>query len=133
MRGLAGAFGLLMFAAVLGCGGDGSGPKRFRVSGNVTHDGKPIAFGDVVITPDAAKKNSGPQGFANIRGGKFDTAAPGGKGYGGGPAIVRVTGFEKEGGKRVCEQEFPVELPAGDATKDLDVPKGKGKAAGEDI
>lgn len=126
------ALGLLTACVVLGCGGDNE-PKRYRVQGKVSYDGKPIPYGDVLITPDGAKKNSGPQGFANIRDGVFDTSGPGGKGYGGGPAVIRVTGFDKEGGKLLCEQEFQVDLPAGDAEHDVNVPpepkgKGKGKA-----
>jgi len=120
------AAGLLALCVVFGCGGD-SGPKRNKVSGKANFDGQPIVYGDVVITPDGAKKNSGAQGFANIRNGQYDTSATGGKGYGGGPAIVRVTGFDKEGGKLICEQEFPVDLPSGDASHDIDVPKAKPK------
>lgn len=120
-------------ALVLGCGGNDSEPKRYRVSGKATYDGQPIPFGEVLITPDGAKKNSGPQALAPIRNGQYDTSAAGGKGYGGGSAIVRVAGFDKEGGKVICEREFPVELPASDATKDLDVPKGKAKGAAPEI
>jgi hypothetical protein len=132
MRWRAAAAGFLALGLVLGCGD--SGPKRNRVSGKITFKGEPIPYGDVTITPDDAKKNSGAQGIANIRGGVYDTSAAGGKGYGGGPAIMRVTGLSgptEEGGKVICEWEFHVDLPQGDATHDLDVPakaapKGKG-------
>ena len=120
---------VLMFLAVCalsGCGRD-SEPKRNRVSGKVTYDGKPVAFGDVVITPDDTKKNSGAQGFANIRDGHYDTGAEGGRGYGGGPAVLHVTAFDKQGGKILFEGEFQVSLPDGDATHDIDIPKDKGK------
>ena len=127
MRGRAAALGLLTLCVVLGCGGDE--PKRNRVSGKVSYDGNPVVYGDVVITPDGAKKNSGAQGFANIRDGQYDTSASGGKGYGGGPAVMRVIGFDREGGKLLFEEEFQVDLPAGDATHDINVPKTeKGKA-----
>src|SRR5262245_61914885 len=132
MRRLAAFLTLSAAVALLGCAG-GSGPKRYRVSGKVTYDGRPIPFGEVLITPDGAKKNSGAQGIANIRDGVFDTSAAGGKGYGGGPAVIRVTGFDREGGKLLCEQEFAVDLPAGDATHDIDVPKGKGARPRPDI
>ena len=121
-----GALGLLA-----GCG-DSDGQKRHKVSGGVKFDGQPIGYGEVLITPDGAKKNSGAQGFAVIRDGKYDTSAAGGKGYGGGPAVVRVTGFDHEGGKLLCEQEFQVDLPSGDATHDIDVPK-EAKKVGKDI
>ncbi len=122
------ALAVLAVGIALGCGKDGE-PKRNRVSGQATFEGKPIPYGEVLFTPDGAKKNSGAQGIAPIRNGAFDTSAAGGKGYGGGPAIVRVTGLTGEGGKLLCEYEFPVDLPQGDATKDLDVPAaGKPKA-----
>ena len=120
---------ILMFlagCALLGCGNSNE-PKRNRVSGKVTFDGTPVVFGDVLITPDGAKKNSGAQGFANIRDGQYDTSASGGKGYGGGPAVLRVIGFDREGGKILFEEEFPVDLPTGDAIHNIDVPKEKGK------
>jgi hypothetical protein len=121
MRHWLGAAALLAAVAVAGCG-DG-GPKRHRVSGTVKYDGQPIPFGEVLFTPDGAKKNSGPQGFANIRDGKYDTALEGGKGIGGGPMIVRVTGFDGPGGKLLCEVEQPADLPASDTTHNIDVPK----------
>ena len=126
-RGL--AFAFLAIGIALGCSND-PGPKRSRVTGKVTFDGKPIPYGEVLFTPDGAKKNSGAQGIAPLRNGEYDTAAVGGKGYGGGPAVIRVTGFAGEGGKLLCEYEFQVDLPTGDATHDLDVPaKGKAKGA----
>ncbi len=125
------AFGVLVMGLLFGC--KEAEQKRNRVSGTATFDGKPIPFGDVLFTPDATKKNSGAQGIANIRNGKYDTSAQGGKGYGGGPAVIRVTGFDREGGKLLCEQEFQVDLPPGDAKHDIDVPKGKAKPSGGDI
>lgn len=120
MRGRAAAAGFLVLGLVVGCGD--SGPKRNRVSGKVTFKGEPIPYGDVLITPDDAKKNSGAQGIATIRNGVYDTSAANGKGYGGGPAVVRVTGLTGEGGKFMCEWEFKVDLPQGDATHDFDLP-----------
>jgi hypothetical protein len=126
MRTLMTVLMFLAACALIGCGGN-SEPKRNRVSGKVTYDGKPVVFGDVVISPDGAKKNSGAQGFANIRDGQYDTGAEGGRGYGGGPAVLHVTAFDKSGGKILFEGEFQVTLPDGDATHDIDIPKGKGK------
>jgi hypothetical protein len=128
MLGIRAAFGLLAGALLLGCANNNE-QQRFRVSGSVTFDGKPIPYGEVLITPDAAKKNSGAQAIAQIRDGRYDTSTAGGKGYGGGPAIIRVTGFDRAGGKLLCEQEFPVELPREDTTHDLKVPK-EAKAKG---
>lgn len=121
----AAAVGLFTVVMVVGCAANAE-PKRFRVSGKVTFDGKVIPYGDVLFTPDGAQKNSGPQGIATIRDGQFDTSAVGGKGYGGGPAVIRVTGLTAQGGKLLCEHEFTVDLPRGDATHDLDVPAKAG-------
>jgi len=110
--------------ATAGCGEEGQ--KRFRASGAVTLDGKPIPYGEVVFTPDATKQNSGPQGIAPIRDGKYDTASTGGKGIAGGPTVVRVNGMTGPGGKTLCEYETVIDLPRGDGTKDLNVPKDGG-------
>src|SRR4051812_20918005 len=82
MKRLIGAAAIVVAAIVAtGCG-DG-GPKRARVTGEATFDGQPIPHGNVVFTPDGSKKNSGPQGIAEIRDGKFDTGATDGKGVSG--------------------------------------------------
>jgi len=99
------------------------GPKRFRVSGDAKFDGQPIVHGDVLFTPDGAKGNAGPQGIAQIRNGKFDTAAADGKGIAGGPTVIRVTGLTGPGGKLVCEYEMKADLPRADGTYDIAVPK----------
>jgi hypothetical protein len=122
----------LAVGAVVGCGDDG--PKRHRLSGAVTFDGQPIAYGDVLFTPDGAKKNTGPQGIAQIRDGKYDTGAADGKGIGGGPTVIRVTGFSGPGGKLLCEYEMQVDLPRDGGTYDIHVPKQGGvKPKGPEI
>jgi hypothetical protein len=112
----------LLACAFVACAAN-EGPKRFRVSGEAKFDGQPIVHGDVLFTPDGAKGNAGPQGIAQIRNGKFDTAAPDGKGIAGGPTVIRVTGLTSLGGKLVCEYEIKVELPQADGTYDIAVPK----------
>jgi hypothetical protein len=129
MRCRAAVVSLLVLGSILGC--QGSEQKRNRVSGTVKFDGKDIPYGDVLITPDDTKKNSGAQGIATIRDGKYDTSASGGKGYGGGPAVIRVTGLTGEGGKLLCEYEFRVDLPQGDATHDIEVPAKAGAQSGK--
>jgi hypothetical protein len=113
---------LVALGANLGCAKP-AGPARFQLSGRVTLDGQSIPYGEVVFTPDASKKNSGPQGIAPIRDGKFDTAAAGGMGIAGGPTIIRVNGMSGPGGKTLCEYEMPVDLPRQDGTHDIAVPK----------
>jgi hypothetical protein len=121
-------FGAAVLAAAglvaAGCGE--AGPKRNRVTGEAKFDGQPIPYGDVLFTPDGSKNNSGPQGIAQIRDGKFDTAGEDGKGVAGGPTVVRVTGFTGPGGQLLCEYEYQAVLPQGDGTFDVSVPKEGG-------
>jgi hypothetical protein len=113
----------LSFAlALFGCGKNDE-PVRYRVSGSVSIGGKPVPFGEVLFTPDAAKKNSGPQGIAPIQNGRFDTMLGSGMGTGGGAVIIRVNGMSGPGGKTLCEYEMAVELPKGESTKDIDIPE----------
>jgi hypothetical protein len=114
----------VVVVGLVGCT-SGDGQTRFRVSGDATFDGKPIPFGDVLFTPNGAKKNSGAQGIATIRDGKFDTAQ-GGKGVGGGPMIVRVTGLSAQGGQLLCEYEYEADLPQQDSAQKIDVPAKAG-------
>jgi len=115
----------LSVCLAIGCSG-ADDRTRFRLSGTAEFDDQPIVFGDVLFTP--AQGNAGPQGIANIRDGKFDTAAPGGKGIAGGPTVIRVTGFDKERGKLLCEYEWTEDLPRENGTFNLKVPK-KGAAS----
>jgi hypothetical protein len=135
MRSCAITFGLVAASLFSGC--TDPGPKRFRVSGEAKFNGAPIVFGDVVFTPDGSKQNSGPQGIAQIRDGKFDTAGPDGKGIGGGPTVIKVTvhsGPLDKGGKFICEYEYQVDLPRGDTTHSIDVPASAAKKGpGSDI
>jgi hypothetical protein len=113
--------GVVLVVIVLGCGE--SGPKRFRLSGTASFDGRPIPYGDVLFTPDGAKQNSGPQGIAQIRDGKYDTAGADGKGIAGGPTVIRVTGLTGPGGKVLCVYEYRVDLLREDGTHTIEVPK----------
>ena len=109
---------------VQGCGGT-DGPTTFNLSGNVTFDGKPVPAGQIVFEPDSAAGNSGPQAFAAIRDGKYDTTT--GKGTVGGPHVVRITGTEAGGAGGTSEagpetEEAPTELFSDFQTK-ADLPK----------
>jgi hypothetical protein len=119
------AAGLVSVLLAGGCSKD-SGPKAYRVSGEAKFDGKPIPYGEVLFTPDGGFGNSGPQGIATIRDGKFDTASEGGKGVAGGPTVVRVTGLDKQGGKLLCEFEYKADLPRADSTHNTQDPGPKG-------
>ncbi len=102
--------------ALPGCGG---GPRLYHVSGQVSYGGKPLPAGVIWFDPDIAKGNDGPQGYAMIKEGQFNTEAPGGKGVVGGPHIVRIEGFDGQPG-----EELPLGRPLfTDFQKALDLPK----------
>src|SRR5689334_21940760 len=77
---------IFALAALAGCAQQ---EKLYRVSGVVTHSGKPIPKGVIHFDPVA----DGPQGFANIVDGRYDTAQQG-KGVRGGEYAIRVNGFD---------------------------------------
>ena len=80
---------LSLFAG--GCGGDEL--EKMDLSGNATFDGQPIVYGSIAFTPDASEGHKGgPQGFAEIVDGKYNTAVKG-EGIVPGPYKVRVTAF----------------------------------------
>lgn len=85
------AWSVLLLVVLLGCSGE-SGPPRYRVSGAVTYEGKPVPIGAIQFTPDATQGNSGPPAFADIKDGKYDTAVSG-KGFIGGPQIVAIDAY----------------------------------------
>lgn len=125
---------LVIVVAVLAAGCSRSGPDRFRVSGTVTHAGQPVALGRIVFEPDASRGNSGPQGFAPIENGRYDTATPNCKGSVGGPMIVMIDGLKLGGGDDVAASGmllFPthqerVDMPRSGTTLDFDVPNAAG-------
>ena len=127
--------GLTAFLCCLavGCGGESGN----NVSGKVTFKGQPVPAGKIYFTPDSAKGNSGPQGYAEIKDGVYDTSAAGGHEVGSGPMTVSIDGFDpsksakKEKGDVSGEETilmiFPTytttaDLPDDDSTKDFDVP-----------
>jgi hypothetical protein len=111
---------LLALALASGCNSS-SGPSRYQLNGEISFNGQPIPAGVIVFTPDTAQGNSGPQGIANIKDGKYDTAAPEGRGVGGGPTIVRVTGQGPDQ-SLWCEYEYKVDLPKDKSALKIEVP-----------
>ena len=101
--------------------------KLYRVSGVVTHNGKPVAKGVIHFDP----KSVGPSGFANILDGQYDTTKEG-KGVRGGSYDIRVNGFDGKigpeapfGASLFPEYTGTKDLPPHDSTYDLDVPKSR--------
>lgn len=135
----AGAVAALVCGFALGCGGDGT----HRVSGTVTFKGQPVPVGKIYFTPDGAKGNSGPSGYADIKDGRYDTAAAGGRGAIAGAVVISVEGFDPGAKPDTVDKsdtsgevlikvlfpryEVPAELPASASTKDIDVPASAAK------
>jgi len=72
-----------VFAGLLaGCGS--SDVDRYKVSGTVTYKGEPVKAGQVIFESDPAEENTGPQSYARIKNGVFQTRSIGG------PVIVRI-------------------------------------------
>src|SRR5947209_8373706 len=93
---------LLAMCAIVGCSGQKAG---VNVSGTVTHDGKPLPRGRIYFNPDFSKENDGPQGFAPIVDGTYDTRQQGRRAHGG-ASIAVITG-----GDSFTEWRTPVDLP----------------------
>ena len=109
--------------AIAGCGGD-RGLPRYRLSGEITLDGKLVPVGWIVFTPA-----SGPGASANIRNGRYET--PEGFGSVGGKHTIEVVAFEGGGPSDPNDQTgygpgnlwfthvFEEDLPAKAATWDI--------------
>lgn len=117
-------FGLLMMM-VVGC----SKPKSDRLTfeGAVTWKGQPVPAGRVYFSPDTAKGGSGPQGYALITDGRYDTNSESSKGCHAGPQTAEVHGFDGQGEKGFGNPLFApysisIEVPAEGGTIDLEVP-----------
>jgi hypothetical protein len=126
----------LVLAAVAGTllSGCARGPRLFPVSGTVKHNGNTLPAGVIYFNPDVTRGNDGPQGYAIIKEGHYDTAGPGGKGVLGGPYVVRIEGFDGKPGNELplgkpifTDYQVAVDLPQTAATQDFDVPPAKGK------
>jgi hypothetical protein len=104
---------------------------RYDVAGTVTFAGKAVPAGIILFTPDAAKNNRGPAGFAKVKDGKYDTRLEG-KGTVGGPQIVVITGFDgsppdeegllPDGKPLFSDFTTSVDLPKEETTHDFQIP-----------
>ena len=109
-------------ALATGCKPDG--PTRYPVSGTVTVGGQPLVKGLITFDPDRSKRPDGPQGFAFVEGGKYDTDKGTGRGAVGGAVIVRIEGQADVNGKPTrVEYSTKADLPLdGPGVQDVDVP-----------
>jgi hypothetical protein len=116
---------------VLAAGCGGGGPARYSLEGSVTLGGVPVPAGEIAFEPDDARGNTGPGSVARIRNGRYQTEP--GLGVVGGAYLVRIipmTGTpagDSEDGRPLLRAPHveAVELPAGEATRDFDIPARK--------
>jgi len=83
-------FAGMAMVSCLGCGGGNDG--RYHVAGQARFNGQPIPVGRIVFEPDLKRGNSGPQGFASIEAGKYDTRLQGRPSVAG-PVLIKIEGF----------------------------------------
>lgn len=125
------AFGLMFFVAGLlaasGCGK--SDVDRHNLSGQVTFRGKPVPVGLIVFEPDVSKGNRGPQGYAEIFNGRYETDKLG-KGAVIGALSVEITGFPPGDGSEgspsaplFAPYKTQVEITSETTTLDFTVPE----------
>jgi hypothetical protein len=117
---------LLPIALLLVAVGCGPSNGRNVISGRVTYDGRPLAYGTITFDPDTAKGGRGPQGTAEIRDGQYTTAPD--LGPVAGPHVVRVTGWGTRpeegmlGPPLVSEYALRTDVPQGRGSLDIDIP-----------
>ncbi|MDR2438850.1 MAG: hypothetical protein LBE12_05715 [Planctomycetaceae bacterium] len=123
---------IIVFSLLVVVGCNPSGVKRYQVSGTVTFDKQPVAEGEIRFSPDTTKGNTGPQGYAAIKNGKFKTLKETGVIVGPMYATVTVVdpikGEEKDDGsssrKIVFENwNYAFEMPAQSHVLDLKITK----------
>ncbi len=112
-----------------GCGE----PKvpRYNLSGTVTYEGKPVPAGRILFEPDIRKGNDGPQGYSDIKDGKYGTDRFG-KGAVSGPLVVTIigtTGQDATEANMLGRPLFPryqttIDLPKEAIEYDFEVPSG---------
>jgi len=115
---------LALTAAAVGC--SRGGPDRYEISGQVTYQGQPVPGGRILFAPDGSVANSGPGAVAEIENGHYRTRR--GLGAVDGPHVVTIYGTdgtaatEDRDNALFPEYRTTVELPAGSAQFDFDVP-----------
>jgi hypothetical protein len=126
--------------AVLGgllLAGCGRGPTLYHVSGRVTYDGQPLPAGVIYFDPDVTRNHDGPQGYAVIKNGTYNTSARGGKGVVGGAYVARIEGFDGRPGRELplgtplfTDFQKRRELPWASSEQDFTVPRRQPPAGG---
>lgn len=122
-------FAIVVCLLAAGCSKDG--PKRFDHWGKITYRGQPIPKGVMNFDPDLGAKNDGPQGFAEIVNGEYDTRKRPMTGPGSGKYVIRifaadgVPGPEAPMGKPLftSQVELSEDLKAQDGELNLVIPE----------
>lgn len=117
---------LILQLAVAGCA---RSVDRQPLTGKITYDGRPLAYGQITFSPDHAKGASGPQGAGEIRDGAYKTSPD----YGPvpGPNIVRITGWNSApeqgmlGQPVISEYTSSIDVSKTSTTFDFDIPAVK--------
>ncbi len=125
-----GAASLAVAVAVMTTGCGQQGPVRHRVQGTVSYEGRPVPLGRIVFDPDVLEGNRGPQGFAVIENGAFDTAVKQGRGTSGGPMLVTIDAYEPAAPSQpvkplLTNHQERHTLPASDTELTIDVKAAK--------
>lgn len=118
---------MIGFVCLVGCGSGDTGPTRYRLSGNVTFNGKPVKNGSVELSPKTGGVGGG---GAAIVDGRYDTAGGGTKGHLGGLHTVVVTSdmgeeYDENWVPAFPPYEFDEDLPELSSTLDIEVPAVK--------
>jgi hypothetical protein len=103
-----------------GCGG---AERRFDLSGTVTHNGRAVPAGYIILKPDETAGNKGPASAVDILNGKYSTRP--GDGIVGGPYVANVFGFDGQA-YLADGLEIPLGKPLFTTTIKADLPKQNG-------
>lgn len=109
---------LAISVSLTGCSYTPDGPKRSRLSGAITVNGKPVRAGRIIFSPDGKKGNTGPGAVALITDGTYET--PSEHGVVSGPHLADILGYDENVDlstddepaasiKKVIEVEIPVD------------------------
>ena len=123
------AFPLLLSSVTFaGCGKDG--PSRLDVWGTITWKGQPIRSGVIFFEPNTTKGNKGPQGFALIKEGNFDSRYERSKGCISGPHIAtiqagdgqNITSGRPYGNSLFASHNLAIDIPPDGGEINLQIP-----------
>jgi hypothetical protein len=116
-------YAAIAVALSVGCG---QGPSSHTVSGNVTHQGRPVPRGEISFEPDTSQGETGPACVANIINGTYQTSP--GKGTQGGKHRVRIIHLPAENESLGTVEplwfspyEIAIELPKADSRQDFEI------------